>query len=228
MVTSVYNVLKAAQPEFDFSADVNLTFKDIGSLSEETLNIVKYSVAKGYCTEEIKKSLTLKASVQQELLVFVKNAYEFAIYESGRYSKGAFWKVSDENNTVYLLGSIHIADATLYPLSKEILNAYEKSDVLVVEADISKQEEAANYMAQRLCTQMKTLLRRMCLKSFTKNLWSLLLLMVFRRKYTASSSPGMQHCWFKTCSLWTTHYSGSLEWICISFQRQWAKKTYWK
>jgi len=23
-------------------------------------------------------------------------------------------------------------------------------------------------------------------------------------------------------------YSGSLEWICISFQRQWAKKTYWK
>jgi len=31
----------------------------------------------------------------------VKNAYEFAIYESGRYSKGAFWKVSDENNTVF-------------------------------------------------------------------------------------------------------------------------------
>jgi len=64
MVTSVYNVLKAAQPEFDFSADVNLTFKDIGSLSEETLNIVKYSVAKGILHGEIKKSLTLKASVQ--------------------------------------------------------------------------------------------------------------------------------------------------------------------
>lgn len=150
MVTSVYNVLKAAQPEFDFSADVNLTFKDIGSLSEETLNIVKYSVAKGILHGRNKEILDLESQcTRQELLVFVKNAYEFAIYESGRYSKGAFWKVSDENNTVYLLGSIHIADATLYPLSKEILNAYEKSDVLVVEADISKQEEAANYMAQR-------------------------------------------------------------------------------
>jgi len=111
-------VLKAAQPEFDFSADVNLTFKDIGSLSEETLNIVKYSVAKGYCTEEIKKSLTLKPVYKTGTISVCKNAYEFAIYESGRYSKGAFWKVSDENNTVYLLGSIHIADATLYRCQK--------------------------------------------------------------------------------------------------------------
>jgi len=73
MVTSVYNVLKAAQPEFDFSADVNLTFKDIGSLSEETLNIVKYSVAKGILHGRNKEILDLESQcTRQELLVFVK------------------------------------------------------------------------------------------------------------------------------------------------------------
>jgi len=72
-------------------------------LSEETLNIVKYSVAKGILHGRNKEILDLESQcTRQELLVFVKNAYEFAIYESGRYSKGAFWKVSDENNTVYL------------------------------------------------------------------------------------------------------------------------------
>ncbi|WP_243467125.1 TraB/GumN family protein [Acetivibrio straminisolvens] len=42
-----------------------------------------------------------------------------------------------------------MADSTLYPLSKDILGAYDKSDVLVVEADVSNQEEAARYMQQR-------------------------------------------------------------------------------
>ena len=150
MVTAVYNVLKVAQPEFDFNANINLTFKDIGSIPESSLDIIKYSVSKGILNGRSKEILDLESQcTRQELLVFTKNAYEFAIYESGRDSKGAFWKVSDEDSTVYLLGSIHIADATLYPLSKDILNAYEQSDALVVEADISKQEESAKYMAEK-------------------------------------------------------------------------------
>jgi uncharacterized protein YbaP (TraB family) len=56
-------------------------------------------------------------------------------------SKGFLWKVEKEGSTVYLLGSIHIANKAMYPLRPEIQKAYEASDYLVVEADISKMNE---------------------------------------------------------------------------------------
>lgn len=56
-------------------------------------------------------------------------------------SQGFMWKAENEGSTVYLLGSIHIADTAMYPLRKEIQKAYEASDFLVVEADITKANE---------------------------------------------------------------------------------------
>jgi len=53
-------------------------------------------------------------------------------------SKGFLWKTQAGENTVYLLGSIHIANSAMYPLRGEIQKAYAQSDYLVVEADISK------------------------------------------------------------------------------------------
>jgi hypothetical protein len=38
---------------------------------------------------------------------------------------------------VYILGSIHAADETIYPMKDVIMNAFEESDYLVVEADIN-------------------------------------------------------------------------------------------
>jgi hypothetical protein len=37
--------------------------------------------------------------------------------------------------TVYLFGSIHVADKSVYPLNEQIENAFQRSDVLVVEVD---------------------------------------------------------------------------------------------
>jgi uncharacterized protein YbaP (TraB family) len=81
--------------------------------------------------------------------VFVKNAYEFVRYEAGKDSKGAFWKVSDEDSCVYLLGSIHIADSSMYPLAKAILDAYHEADYLVVEANVANEQEVALYMMDK-------------------------------------------------------------------------------
>jgi hypothetical protein len=50
--------------------------------------------------------------------------------------RGLFWKVQAENATVYLLGSIHYADESFYPLRKEIEEAFSRSDHLVVEINI--------------------------------------------------------------------------------------------
>lgn len=48
------------------------------------------------------------------------------------------WKVTSKTNTVYLLGSIHVAKDDLYPLDKSIMDAYKASKVVAVEVDITK------------------------------------------------------------------------------------------
>ena len=50
--------------------------------------------------------------------------------------KHLLWKVSDSNSSVYLLGSVHFADSTFYPLAPEITTAFEHSDELGVELDM--------------------------------------------------------------------------------------------
>jgi uncharacterized protein YbaP (TraB family) len=47
--------------------------------------------------------------------------------------KALFWKVESGKSTVYLLGSIHYADKSFYPLRSEIEEAFKASDTLVVE-----------------------------------------------------------------------------------------------
>ena len=47
------------------------------------------------------------------------------------------WQVSDSNSSVYLLGSVHFADSTFYPLDTAITNAFDRSDELAVELDMT-------------------------------------------------------------------------------------------
>jgi uncharacterized protein YbaP (TraB family) len=51
--------------------------------------------------------------------------------------KTFLWKVQSKTNIVYLLGSIHFMKREAYPLNRIIESAYDKSDVLVVEANIN-------------------------------------------------------------------------------------------
>lgn len=63
--------------------------------------------------------------------------------EAREPSRGFLWKTENAGNTVYLLGSIHIANKAMYPLRLEIQKAYEASNFLVVEADITKMDDEA-------------------------------------------------------------------------------------
>jgi len=53
-------------------------------------------------------------------------------------TRGLIWKVSSGNRSVYLLGSIHVASSDMYPLPRQIEEAFQNSDVLVVEVDLNK------------------------------------------------------------------------------------------
>jgi len=48
-----------------------------------------------------------------------------------------FWRIKSENATVYLFGSIHLASDDIYPFPLEIEDAFDESDYLVVEVDIT-------------------------------------------------------------------------------------------
>ncbi len=51
--------------------------------------------------------------------------------------KNFLWRVKSKESTAYLLGSIHLLKKDVYPLSSVIEGAFEKSNVLAVEADVS-------------------------------------------------------------------------------------------
>ena len=53
-------------------------------------------------------------------------------------SRSFLWKISSEENFVYLLGSIHVAKPTIYPLDSVIEDAFLLADNLVVEVDINE------------------------------------------------------------------------------------------
>jgi uncharacterized protein YbaP (TraB family) len=60
----------------------------------------------------------------------------FLAFFSGTVSsQPIFWKISSKKATVYVLGSIHLADKTFYPLPDYIEKAYDESSALVVELD---------------------------------------------------------------------------------------------
>jgi len=58
--------------------------------------------------------------------------------------RALFWQIRSDSATVYLLGSIHYADESFYPLREEIERAFAVSDHLVVEINIDA-EKAARY-----------------------------------------------------------------------------------
>lgn len=55
--------------------------------------------------------------------------------------RGFMWEVDSNGNTVYLVGSIHVADDSFYPLRKEYEDAFAKADYLGVEIDVSKMND---------------------------------------------------------------------------------------
>jgi uncharacterized protein YbaP (TraB family) len=53
------------------------------------------------------------------------------------HRKFLMWKVTSPTATVYLVGSIHLADPAIFPLPAPVERAFADSNVLAVEADIS-------------------------------------------------------------------------------------------
>jgi uncharacterized protein YbaP (TraB family) len=55
---------------------------------------------------------------------------------------GLLYKLESTSATVYVLGSIHVANEALYPLDARIIKAFEQSDVLVLETELTPSAKA--------------------------------------------------------------------------------------
>lgn len=73
-------------------------------------------------------------------VLLVSKGTETAAQTGGR---GFMWEVESNGNTVYLVGSMHIADDSFYPLREEFEEAFAEADYLGVEIDISKAADEA-------------------------------------------------------------------------------------
>jgi len=126
-VQEVIEAFYTTLSNFDYTADMGLGYG---------LDAVSYMTQLGvYTGAGGEQGLQDLCSVEQAMVIatrLITIYYELL----GASSKGFLWQIKSGGNTVYLLGSIHLANTDLYPLSMNIWNAYFVSDALVVEANM--------------------------------------------------------------------------------------------
>jgi hypothetical protein len=81
----------------------------------------------------------------EQAVVLAIHTVQAAFDKMDAGAKGMFWKVEKNNNTVYLLGSVHVGNTSMYPLDNDITDAFNLSDMLLVEADMINSAAGVEY-----------------------------------------------------------------------------------
>ena len=80
---------------------------------------------------------TWKKSFIALLIIWVSLVAVYGQAKADSTGKSFLWQVEGTAGKSYLLGSVHLLKKEHYPLKKPIEDAYEQTDVLAVEADVS-------------------------------------------------------------------------------------------
>ncbi|WP_139906020.1 TraB/GumN family protein [Clostridium thermarum] len=72
--------------------------------------------------------------------------------------KGFLWELNKDNTKVYMYGSIHVGDKNLYPLHQVVEDAFESSDVVVGEIDMTNTAKLTDQAFQLVYTNGETVL----------------------------------------------------------------------
>lgn len=144
---------------FDYTADMGL-----GS----GLDAVSYMKQIGaYKGENGEQGLQDLCSMEQAMVMAARIVTVY--YEAlGASSRGFFWQVKSGGNTVYLLGSIHLASTDLYPLSSNIWRAFFNSDALVVEANILDTDDLSAFQNMMYYTDGSSLKEHLSEETYQK------------------------------------------------------------
>ena len=119
--------------------------------------VVEYFVEKGVLLGDENGQRLEDVATVEEAIIMADRALTKLFNDKGVSAKGLFWKVENNGNTVYMLGSIHLANSTLYPIRQEIIDAFEASDELVLEIVMDNPEGLAYLQSKQLYEDGKTL-----------------------------------------------------------------------
>lgn len=86
----------------------------------------------------------------EEAITFYVRAIDYLYRINNLGGKGVFYKVENKGNTVYLFGSIHMADYFMYPIDNKRIEAFNNSDELLVELNIQDPEILASFQTAQL------------------------------------------------------------------------------
>lgn len=93
----------------------------------------------------------------QEAMVMAQRLV-LAVYDlSGAGSKGMLWKAVNGDNTLYLLGTIHVDRSNVYPFHKSLRDAIAAAQEVIFEVDFNDAEGMAEYVALQTYSDGTTL-----------------------------------------------------------------------
>lgn len=135
-VEEVLNAFYTLLTSYSYSADLGLDTK-----SSPIEYMEKYGIYTGKNGEQ---ALTDSCTLQQAIVIATRIiTYVYDTLDAA--SKGFFWEVKSGSNTVYLLGSVHAASNYIYPFDQKILQAFQSSDALIVEANLFDTADSSAY-----------------------------------------------------------------------------------
>ncbi len=92
------------------------------------------------------------------MLLMVSLAITLAMQGAvAEYAPSIFYKAQKDNKTIYLLGSIHIGNESMYPLRDNIIKAMDSADSFVFECDTSNITDVAKARALMYLPQGESL-----------------------------------------------------------------------
>ena len=130
-VKEVLEVFYSTISGYEYTQDIGLA---------TSLSAVKFMEEHGIFSNQMGE-LTLEDICTTEQASAIATRLVTYIYDTlDVASKGFMWEVKSGENKVYLLGSIHLASYDIYPFSNDILQAFQSSDALIIEALTSNVE----------------------------------------------------------------------------------------
>ena len=104
--------------------------------------------------KKILRRTTISNNLKEECTLemaslFASRLLEIIYIDSNSGATGFLWKATNEDNVVYLLGSLHLAKHDAYPFSPKMKKAFINSDKLVVEANIMTDKKGLQYMQSK-------------------------------------------------------------------------------
>ena len=143
-----YTVDDVMKIMFDLMKNYTFT-KDLG-LDKTTY--IKFMTENGIFTgkngEQARKDI---CSIEQACAITTRTVT--VLYDKlDAASKGFFYVTKANGNTVYMLGSIHMANNDVYPMSNEIIKAFQSADALAVEVNLYDQAGAMDFLQYAVYT----------------------------------------------------------------------------